>query len=257
MNRTRPMLAAAFLAGTALGWSLAHFGAPSPTANDGTADLATRPPQGAPAPDVPPPAASPTPLELWELTSRIAALEALALDSETQRARVGDLAKRTVTAMSDAELSSVLMSTVGLSAEEVGDVRDVRAFANRMLDVAMQGITEAEQEVPGTPRVLFRQNRSTGDSPAASGSRFASGPGRVFASFPTPDPQQHRVLVKWFRTDRPTILLMQRYPLRVGDTSGYVWLDPEDGWEIGNYQVDVYADDEAVTLLASGRYEIW
>ena len=248
------MLAVAFLAGTALGWSLAHFGAPTPSANDGSADPATRPPEGARAPDVERGATLATSLELLELTSRLAALEALALGSETQRADAGDLAKRAVTAMSDAALSSVLMSTVGLSEEEVGDVRDVRAFSNRMLEVAMQGITEAEREVPGNQAVLFHQSRSAKGSPAA---RFANGPGRIFATFPTPDPERGRVLVKWFRTDRPSILLMQRYPIRAGDTSGYVWLDPEGGWEIGNYQVDVYAADEAVTLLASGRYEIW
>ena len=251
------MLAAAFLAGTALGWLLAQFGAQTPSASDGIADAATRAPRAEPAADAQAEADRPTSLELWDLASRIASLEALAFELETQRADVGDLAKRAVTAMSDAELSSVLMSTVGLSEEEVGDVRDVRAFADRMLEVAMQGITEAEEETPGMSRVLFRQNGSGEASPAAPGARFPSGRGRIFATFPTPDPERGRVLVKWFRTDRPRILLMQRYPLRAGDTSGYVWLDPEGGWEIGNYQVDVYAADEAVTLLASGRYEIW
>ena len=251
------MLAAAFLVGAALGWSLAHLGARTPSASDEIAGAATRAPRAEPAAEAPAEAERPTSLELWELASRITSLEALALELDAQRADVGDLAKQAVTAMSDAELSSVLMSTVQLSEEEIGDVRDVRAFANRMLEVAMQGITEAEEETPGMSRVLFHQGGSAETSRAAPGARFPSGRGRIFATFPTPESERRRVLVKWFRTDRPRILLMQRYPLRAGDTSGYVWLDPENGWEIGNYQVNVYAADEAVTLLASGRYEIW
>ena len=251
------MLGAAFLVGSMLGWTLAHVSAQAPPIGaerplEGVASPRSRDGSGTSSH-----ATGSLPADLWQLSTRIASLESLIDDLESQRADVSALGERAIAAMSDAELSAALMSTVQLSQDELGEVRDIRAFAGRMLEVAMLGVVEADQEVPGTARVSFSQDGPGDVTTATIGGRFPAGSQRIFANFPTPDPERGQVLVKWFRTDRPRILLMQRYPLRPGDRSAYVWLDSEGGWTPGNYQVDVYAADEAVTPLASGRYEIW
>ncbi len=64
------------------------------------------------------------------------------------------------------------------------------------------------------------------------------------------------VMVKWYRRDRPEILLFQRYPVVPGDANGYVWSDGNGGWDTGQYEVNIYTGDEAMTLLASGYYWI-
>jgi len=257
LKRAIPQLSVAFLAGAALGWGLAQL------ADDRSGDKGSPPGEGSASVSIERAesagnAFGALPLRIWELSSRVASLEALIDSLEAQRADVGVLGKQAISAMSDSEISAALMSTVQLSPDELGEVRDIRAFAERMLDVAMQGVTEPENDVPGTARVSFSENGpARGAKAAGPGARFPAGRRRLYANFPTPDPGREQVLVKWFRTDRPRILLMQRYPLRAGDTSAYVWLEPEGGWEVGNYQVDVYAADEAVSPLASGRYEIW
>ena len=63
-------------------------------------------------------------------------------------------------------------------------------------------------------------------------------------------------MIRWLRTDRPQILLFERHPITPGDAYSYVWLRPKDGWEPGQYQVDVYSADEEVTSLAQGRYTV-
>ena len=278
LKRAIPQLSVAFLAGAALGWGLAQL------ADDRSGDKGSPPGEGSASVSIERAesagnAFGALPLRIWELSSRVASLEALIDSLEAQRADVGVLGKQAISAMSDSEISAALMSTVQLSPDELGEVRDIRAFAERMLDVAMQGVTEPENDVPGTARVSFAsacpavavstlqalaltaeravKGPAGGEMAGGPGARFPAGRRRLYANFPTPDPGREQVLVKWFRTDRPRILLMQRYPLRAGDTSAYVWLEPEGGWEVGNYQVDVYAADEAVSPLASGRYEIW
>lgn len=257
MKRPLATLCSTFAAGAALGWTLAHLSGgttwlaarnASPV-NPGQLSEAQR---GArPSPD------APLPTELWRLATRVASLESLIEELQEGRGDVQALGAQALAAMSDAELSSALMSAVRLSEEEIGDVRDLRAFSKRMLEVAMLGITEPEQSLTEAEPIRFSGTSPGSAAGKTSGGRFPSGRGRIFATFPVPDPARQRVLVKWFRTDRPHILLLRRYSLKAGESSGYVWLEPEGGWESGNYQVDVYAADEAVTPLATGRYEIW
>jgi len=184
-------------------------------------------------------------------------LESLIEDLQQGRNDFRALGEQAVAAMSDAELSATLMSTVRLSEEELGDVRDLRTFAGRMLEVAMLGVTEPGESLPEAEPIRFSRTARGGESGKTLGARFPEGRGRIFATFPVRDPTRGRVLVKWFRADRPHILLLQRYSLKPGEESGYIWLEPDGGWESGTYQVDVYAADEAATAIATGRYEIW
>jgi len=254
---TAPILVVTFLAGSIVGWAMARFGAQASGPRDERALSMAPAPESSLATDSRDGVESAFPMELWKLASRIASLESLIDDLESQRADVTALGKRAIDSMDDEELESALMSTVQLSQEEIGEIRDIRAFAGRMLEVAMQGVTEPDRDVPGTARVSFSESGSADGSAPHAGARFPAGTQRIYANFPTPDPERGQVLVKWFRTDRPRILRLQRYALRPDDLSAFVWLAPTGGWTPGSYQVDVYAADESATPLASGRYEIW
>ena len=247
------MLFTVFASGVALGWILARIPGES-TADTPPTKITLHQEAQSARPDFPAPS---FPTEFWSLAGRVASLESLIEDLQQGRNDFRALGEQAVAAMSDAELSATLMSTVRLSEEELGDVRDLRAFAGRMLEVAMLGVTEPGESLPDAEPIRFSRTARGGESGKTLGARFPEGRGRIFATFRVRDPSRGRVLVKWFRADRPHILLMQRYSLKAGEESGYVWLEPDGGWESGTYQVDVYAADEAATAIATGRYEIW
>jgi hypothetical protein len=130
------------------------------------------------------------------------------------------------------------------------------AFAARLAEVAMEDIVEPAGEPSGAIRVLFTTKPETRDPQVLARERFTTQEPRIYAVFPTAGYTHDTVMIKWYRTDPPQILLFRRYDIRPGDAYGFVWLQPKQSWEPGSYRVEVYAADEAVTRLARGRYQV-
>ena len=120
----------------------------------------------------------------------------------------------------------------------------------------MQDIVEPSREMSDAGRVVFATLPSKADSGSPESDRFGVEDSRIFAFFPTDHYERDAVMIKWHRSDRPQILLFERYPIKQSDGNSHVSLRPKGGWEPGQYQVNVYAADEAVTLLAQGRYSV-
>lgn len=189
-----------------------------------------------------------------QLAARVGDLEALLHDPAPADGDYARIVREGIATLSDQELQAVLASTIHLGADELRDVRDLRAFTERVADIAMQGILEPEQNAANVAHVSFGTRPGPAD-PAPDG-RFGSATGRIYAVFPTEGFRDDTVLVKWYRRDDPRILLLRRYPVVRGDAKGYVWFRPDGSWDPGQYQVDVYTGDEAMTLLASGHYSV-
>ena len=191
-------------------------------------------------------------LAALRLAARVRGLEALLAD--VREAGGPEMLERAISTLSDDELRAVLASTVHLGDDELDAVRDVRAFSARLAEIAMADIVEPAADAADASRVVFATRPDPGAASAAAS--FPPDTPRIYAVFPTGDRDHDAVMVKWYRRDDPAILLFQRYPVVPGDDRGYVWLAPDAGWEPGQYQVGVYTGDEAVTLVASGRYSV-
>jgi hypothetical protein len=184
------------------------------------------------------------------LAARVNSLEALieAMGSND----VSRTVESSISQMSDRDLESVLASMIHLSREEIEEVGDLRAFANRLADIAMEDTLMPTDATAGGEHVVF----TTSPDRDGTRSQFDAGETRIYAVFPTDYFDQEKVMVKWYRRDHPEILLLQRYPIVAGDQYGHVWLEPNRGWEQGQYKVDIYSGDEAMGLLASGNYSV-
>lgn len=79
---------------------------------------------------------------------------------------------------------------------------------------------------------------------------------RIFMHFQLPGYVGNDVLVKWYYSDTNKVLSFKRYPINPADQTHYVWLDNQEGWMPGNYFVEVYSTDEALTILSSGNYYV-
>jgi hypothetical protein len=168
------------------------------------------------------------------LAARVNSLEALieAMGSND----VSQTVESSISQMSDRDLESVLASMIHLSREEIEEVGDLRAFANRLADIAMEDTLTPTDTAAGGEHVVFTTRPERDDAR----SQFAAGETRIYAVFPTDYFDQEKVMVKWYRRDHPEILLLQRYPIVAGD----------------QYKVDIYSGDESMGLLASGNYSV-
>jgi hypothetical protein len=83
-----------------------------------------------------------------------------------------------------------------------------------------------------------------------------AGARRVYAVFPSEGYPLDEVVVKWYRTDNPEILLLGRYPIVRGDAQSFVWLERRHGWPAGAYGVEFYTSDDRLEKFASGQYVV-
>jgi hypothetical protein len=146
-----------------------------------------------------------------------------------------------------------------MSDEELDEVEDLRAFGQRIGEIAMDGFLEdaslATEEAP-SETVRFSDEMPDPRAGFEATDVFEAGHGRIFAVFPTPRDHADRVLLKWTRVDQPEILLLSRQSIRPEDEHGFVWLDRRPSWLPGEYRVDVYGGDDEMRPVASGRYVI-
>lgn len=193
-------------------------------------------------------------MESWSSSLRLAArvnsLEALV--EAMSAPDVSQAVQSSISQMSERELESVLASMIHLSREEIEEVGDLRAFANRLAEIAMEDTLMPTDTTAEGGHVVF----TTSPERDEARGQFDAGESRIYAVFPTDYFDQEKVMVKWYRRDNPEILLLQRYPIVAGDQYGHVWLEPNRGWEQGQYKVDIYAGDETMGLLASGNYSV-
>ncbi len=189
-----------------------------------------------------------------QLAARIRSLEAMV--GEVSEGDRSQLVGRVISTLSDQDLQSILASTAHLSPDEIGDVRDLRGFSERLAEIAMEDTLQPGNNVAGAEHVVFTSSPEIGDLDSAARERFNPDEPQIYAVFATEDFEGDTVMIKWYRRDQPQILLFQRYSIVPRERHGYVWFRPDGDWERGQYAVDIYSGDEAMTTLASGHYTV-
>ena len=161
-----------------------------------------------------------------------------------------------IDSMSAEELTLSLASLSRIAPEKLQQLSDPKAFTQRLAQLAMQDLFNVGRDDPPAPQsVLFSEEGSDADL-ASQAFPTLLGEGRIRATFPMEGYEGKEVFVKWVRLDDPKIMLFNHYPIRSGADFNYVWLEPGDGWEKGEYQVDFYTADESLSPLSGGRYLI-
>jgi hypothetical protein len=172
-----------------------------------------------------------------------------------------------IDSLRDDEIIAALSTATQMDPEELRDVRDPRAMAQRMSAIAMEDLIDTgEVESGDLAGVRFSKdgsrdsNDSQGDSaPQAPGER---GPSRfsskdsIRATFSTADYADRRVFMKWSRVDEPEVVLFRPFPVTPGARTSEVALRHRSELPPGRYKVAFYSGDEAMRPLASGLYTV-
>jgi len=191
------------------------------------------------------------------MNSLMLAARARSLESVIEEMQAGDvepheLVRGVVSEMSESELELTIAMATDFSSEDLEDVEDVRAFATRLADIAMDGLIVDASDETGNAEVVF----SPSTDPAEARDRFSEDEGRIYAIFTTEGYDLPTVMLKWFRVDEPQLMLFRRFKIVVGRDAGWIWVDGEHEWDPGDYQVDIYSGDEEMTRLGVGRYVV-
>ncbi|HIG00978.1 MAG TPA: hypothetical protein EYQ66_06680 [Myxococcales bacterium] len=166
-----------------------------------------------------------------------------------------------IDSLRDDEIIAALSTATHMDPEELRDVRDLRALAQRMSEVALEGLVGgAETPASDLDTVYFSEEALSGDPPsgdrAPAKPRTFSGKEPILATFSTAEYPDERVFMKWTRLDDPELVLFRPYPVTPGARSSEVWLRPESNLRPGRYKVTFYSGDETMRPLASGLYSV-
>jgi len=250
--------------GASMGFLLSPLGALLPSV---AAEVLASPPATTSGDAPPPPAVDPDSdltsealaeawmTNLW-LTGKIRSLESAIDQIEALDVDPRLLADRVVSSLSQDELRATISMATRLGDEELDQIQDLDAFALRLTDIALEGTLVDEADPLDAGEVRFGTMQSGATDPAMLSNRFDPDERRIYAFFSAEDYAGREVMVKWYRTDQPKIMVFKRHAIRQSGEAEYVWLQPRAGWESGDYRVDVYSGDEAMTQLAMGRYSV-
>lgn len=200
-------------------------------------------------------------LDSWMMALALAAkadsLEGVIAELKSRELEPRDLVHGAVAQMNEDEIAGAIAMVTAFDDDDLGEVEDIRAFATRLADIAMAGtLTEPDEPGEGTAEVFFSERSPRGVDEPVANDVFPTSSGRIYALFRTEGLDGEVVMLKWFRTDRPEILLFRRYTINPRDEHGWVWLDKQRKWDEGTYQVDLFRGDEAMQHLAVGRFEV-
>jgi hypothetical protein len=167
------------------------------------------------------------------------------------------VARLVIDEMSDDELVSTLVSLTTLTEERLDEVSDLRGYTNRLTEIAMSGLlTDPIEPKAGLGAVEFSTTADTDTGPHDPQSRFSSEEQKIYAVFTTETYRESRVFVHWYRMTNPKLLLFEQYRINHRDLFSYVWLEEKNGWEVGEYRVEVYSDTEDLKPIAFGSFNI-
>lgn len=195
------------------------------------------------------------------LTSLMEAQRPGAREAIEDLLRLGDgaeeLSRLVIDEMSDRELIAAITSFTALTRRDLDEVSDLRRYAHRLTEIAMSGVVTDPLPTPfGASGVRFATSANTLDGAVDPSDVFRPEARKIYAVFPSERYDDGHVVVHWYHSDDPELLLFDRYLVTPGDAFSYVWLDRPRGWEPGEYRVEVYTGDEELRALAVGSYRV-
>ncbi len=165
-----------------------------------------------------------------------------------------------VSQFSDEEVLDMITAYTHLAPHDLPEDVAVKEFAGRLAEIYYGDSFDR----PGNPldnpgfvgEMEFDVTKAAANRVPEPRDLFTATDKRIYASFETSGYDDRAVMVKWSRVDSPEVLIYDKYPIMVGMGHNYVWLEQPQGWEAGDYQVEIYSLADNLSLLARGSYGV-
>ena len=168
--------------------------------------------------------------------------------------------------LDDQEILGLIQSFINIDSDDVPSQMPIKDFAAKLVEIAAHGVltpAQGESTTNGpTPLPVYFDTSTNQDfSVLDPKETFLSEENKIFAAFDSSHLTDDNVLVdsvlvKWYRTDQPQVLLMKSFPIRPLSNYNHIWLERPQGWPMGDYQVEIYSFQDDLDVIASGKYNI-
>ena len=131
---------------------------------------------------------------------------------------------------------------------------NIRDFSRQLIKIAIGEEVETVDEPNHNPTDLkFRSNID--DNSSVYESTFDSNSSKIYGQFDTTNFHDGKVLVKWKR-DNGELLYMDFYNVNKNNENNFIWMNRENGWKKGNYEVEIYSPSNQLKKMYSSSYQV-
>ena len=165
--------------------------------------------------------------------------------------------------LSSNDLFPILNNYLDLKTDTSQPSPNLKEVASRLAEIAAENILyplPAESTAGNTYSPVYFSSLVDPENPEGHlQDDFFEDDVKIYASFDTRDYPEKFVLVKWYKTDSPDLLLFGKYPINKNKAHNYVWLKKPKGWLQGRYAVEIYSVNLNNNLrpIARGSYNVW
>ena len=192
----------------------------------------------------------------WTMAARAYDLE----EALRQAQQTGDppegAIQQAIDQATDQEIATVISAVTKIDEEDLLSNQDLRPFANRLVEVALEGLHGDSEGPPPDQRVYFSPTTQNFDPLRSAESRFPKDQTRIFAFVELAPSDTPRVMVKWLNRDTRRIQTLQSLPYR-SERPTWSFLERGGDWDLGTYEVSFYSHDASMRLLARGEFTIY
>lgn len=113
-----------------------------------------------------------------------------------------------------------------------------------------------EQYLPNTESfkpVMFHDKDTI---PVDSNDTFSVDRKKLYSHFDLEYYPYKSVLVKWYKEGSETPILFRYFNINTYSSENHIWINNNDGWGGGQYNIEIYSADELPQLLSAGSYQI-
>ena len=192
----------------------------------------------------------------FALASGAEQLEILVRELEGRNRDARAFVTAAIESASEEELLEVVGAITHLDPGSMRSSHDPRRFARRLAEVAWDEPLESRPQEATEQVVAFSRTADPVDLEESSEPVFSRDADRIYAAINLDGYEGGRVMVKWFNRDTRKIETLRSFRYGRDDRGVWAFVSRSTGWEPGSYQVNVYTQDDEMTLIAQGGYSV-
>lgn len=191
----------------------------------------------------------------WSLAARSQGLEGLLEEMQNEAGDPRAALDQAIASSSDQELATIVAAITRIDEDDLLTNGDLRPFASRLVDVALDGLDGPSVEPPPDEQVFFTATTRDFDPGQMAQTAFPSDQGRIFAMIELGQHDGGRVMVKWLNTETRRIHSLQTMTHETGRPL-WSYLSKSGTWDPGRYEVSFYTQDAQMRLLGRGAFVV-
>ncbi len=153
------------------------------------------------------------------------------------------------------ELEMLLKNSLNFNPKDIPSKMSINSFAKELLDLSMRGIVKPDEYKPpkSDKKIAFNTKNDTNGSSNAFERNATT---KLYANFDTNGFDDDRVVAKWYRKDTRELVLFDFYPVIQNSDKNNVWINKNNGWDKGQYTVEIYSPTSGLEKITEGEFEV-